>query len=141
MAIKKTHLKAEFNYDFLLFGVSSSIKFFKLAWAINKHLNLQLIRQQDHKIVLKNAREVGFGVYLWQSETGSIELFKNKSLDGGLNYLVSEHSHFDYLIRVDRSLQSFSKEEMIKQLRDVPWIEYIASLEVTNLKSKDNFLS
>ncbi|MEM6525062.1 MAG: IPExxxVDY family protein [Bacteroidota bacterium] len=141
MSIKKTRLNVEFNYDFILFGLSSSVKFFKLAWAINRQLHLQLVRQPDHMITLKNSSEANFGIYTWQSETGVIELFKNKSLDKEGQYLVPEFNHFDYLIRVDSALQSFSKEEILKELRDVPWIEYIAALDVKNLKSKDNFLS
>ncbi len=141
MPLKRTKLDIEFSYEFWLFGLSSSAKFFKLAWAINKHLGLQLIRQKDHKIVNRDSEDSYYGIYNWICETGCIELFKNKSMEGKAGYLIPEFSHFDYFVKIDCSLQSFSREEILKELKDVPWIEYIAGLEVIDLKSIDNYLS
>ena len=139
--MKKTRLDIELTYDFWIFGVSSSIKFFKLAWAINTQLKLRLIRQADHTIQDKKGKKCAFGIYSYKTETGDIELFKNKSLDTEGAYILPEYGHFDYFVKVDSSLQSFSREEILKELRDMKWIEYIAALEVTDLKSKDNFFS
>ncbi|MEM1408010.1 MAG: IPExxxVDY family protein [Bacteroidota bacterium] len=139
--MKKTRLNIEFTYDFWVFGISSSVKFFKLAWAVNKYLGLQLIRESDHLIVSKDAKTAAFGLFRWDTETGSVELFKNKSLDAEGVYILPEFNHFDYLVKADCSLQSFSKEEILKELKDVECIEYIAALEVNDLKSKDNFLT
>lgn len=139
--MKKTRLNIELTYDFWVFGLSSSIKFFKLAWAINNQLKTHLIRKVDHTILDKNGKIVAFGMYSYETETGEIQLFKNGSLDVKGAYILPEYSHFDYIVKVDSSLQSFSKEEILKELRDVTWIEYIAALEVNDLKSKDNFFS
>ena len=139
--MKKTRLNIEFSYDFWLFGVSSSIKFFKLAWAINNKLGIQLVRHSDHLIVNRDSQSVAFGIYKCGEDGCRIELFRNRSLDHDRSFLLPEFNHFDYLIKVDSSLQSFSKEEILKELKDVQWIEYIAALEVNDLKSKDNFLT
>lgn len=141
MAQKKTKLLVDFDYDFTLFGISSSVKFYKLAWAINNQLKVHLVRSEDHVIENRSAGESPFGVYVYYSESLGYRLYKNKSLDGINAYLVPEFTHFDYLLKIEGSPQSFSAEEMIKELREIKWIEYIADLQVNTLKSKDNFLS
>ncbi|TRX62189.1 IPExxxVDY family protein [Fulvivirga sp. M361] len=141
MAQKRTKLVVDFDYDFILFGISSSVKFYKLAWAINNQLDLHLVRDADHIIEDKTACEQPFGMYTFRRESEGYKLYKNRSLSGENVYLLPEFIHFDYLLKTEVSLQSFSAQEMIKELKEIKWIEYIADLQVNTLKSRDNFLS
>ena len=141
MAVKKTKLVVDFNYDFILFGISSSVKFYKLAWAINHQVDLHLIRASDYMLPDKYDSEHPFGLYTFTNRSFEYKLYKNKSLNSENIYLLPEFVHFDYLLKIEGSLQSFSVEEIIKELREIKWIEYIADLQVNTLKSKDNFLS
>jgi len=139
--MKKTRLIVDYDYEFDLLGIISSVKFYKLAWAINNQLDIRLVKDDDHIIELKNNKKVTFGNYSFDSEHSNLRLFKNKAEEGELSYLLPEMTHLDYLMKVDTMSQSFAVEEVIKALREVKWIEYIAALDVDNLKSKDNFLS
>ncbi|MCG8386875.1 MAG: IPExxxVDY family protein [Cytophagales bacterium] len=139
--MKKTKLIIDFEYEFTLFGISSSTKFYKLAWALNNHLNFHLVRSDDYILEDQKAGQHHFGMYTFQEEHGEIDFFKNQCLGPGQAYLLPELIHFDYILKLSGILQSFSKEEMLKELREIKWIEYIADLEVNKLKSKDNFLS
>lgn len=138
--MKKTRLIVDYDYEFHLLGVISSVKFYKLAWAINNQLDIKLIREEDHELSIKN-KTVTFGQYIFETENSIFQLYKNKSESEEIAYLLPELSHFDFVIKLDASSQSFAKEEVLKELREVKWIEYIAPIEVENLKSKDNFLS
>lgn len=139
--MKKTRLIVDYDYEFHLLGVISSIKFYKLAWAINNQLHIRLLKEEDHELNLKNNKKVTFGQYIFETENSIFQLYKNKSESDEIAYLLPEMSHFDYVIKLDANSQSFAKEEVLKELREVKWIEYIAPIEVENLKSKDNFLS
>jgi len=139
--MKKTRLIVDYQYEFDLLGIISSIKFYKLAWAINNKLNIRLVRESEYEVPYKDGSQALFSHYIYSWESGALELFKNKSESSVAGYLVPEMSHIDYILKIDINSQSFAKEEVIKALRDVKWIEYIAALDVDNLKSRDNFLS
>lgn len=139
--MKKTRLIIDHEYEFDLLGVIASVKSYKLAWAINKKLDIRLIKQEDFIIEMKNNGKANFINYLFDPEAGYFHLFKNKSIDGENAHLVPELNHFDYIVKIDQHSQSFAKEEILKELKEVPWIEYIAAIEVEKLKSKDNFLT
>lgn len=139
--MKKTRLIVDYDYEFHLLGVISSIKFYKLAWAINNKLHIRLLKDNDYELNLKNNKKVTFGQYIFETENSIFQLYKNKSESDDIAYLLPEMNHFDYIIKLDANSQSFAKEEVLKELREVKWIEYIASIEVEKLKSKDNFLS
>ncbi|MBL3657966.1 IPExxxVDY family protein [Fulvivirga sediminis] len=139
--MKKTKLFIEHVYDFDLLGVISSVRFYKMAWCINKTLSVRLKKEEDISLEVKNERTSLFGNYIFENESCYLQLYKNKSLDGENAYLIPEMQHYDYLIKSSLEYQSFAAEEIIKALKEVTWIEYIAAIEVNNLKSKDNFLT
>lgn len=140
--MKKRKLDIDFEYDFELLGISSSVKFYKLAWAINQKLNIRLVSMDDYELdSVKGKPKALFGYYSYVKEPLHIELFRNKSSEGQNQYLIPEFMHFDYVLKFTDQLQSFADQEIQKELKEVKWIEYISPLEVNNLKSKDNFLS
>ena len=139
--MKKTRLIIDHVYEFELTGIISSVKFHKMAWILNKTLGLHLIRQEDYFIETRDNQRVGFGNYLYKLENSSFRLYKNKSVEGENRYLIPEYTHFDYIIRNEKQSQSFSNQEIMKVLKEVKWIEYIAAVQVESLKSKDNFLT
>ena len=139
--MKKTKLIVDFEYEFDLYGISSSAKFYKLAWALNNHLNIHLVRSDDYLLEGTSTEQHHFGMYTFTEEHGEIDFFKNRCLGLAQAFLLPELTHFDYILKLSGTLQSFSEEEMLKELREIKWIEYIAAIEVNKLKSKDNFLS
>lgn len=139
--MKKTRLIVEYEYEFDLIGIIASVKFYKLAWAINKKLDIRLVKQPDYTIEMKGSNHPAFSNYLYQLESSCFRLFKNRSVEGENTYLIPELPHFDYVVKIDEQSQSFAKEEILKELKEVQWIEYIAAIEVEKLKSKDNFLT
>lgn len=139
--MKRIKLQIDHEYDFSLIGIIASVKFYKIAWAINNQLIIRLIKQEDYVIETKDGKKAAFGNYSYDLEHSSFQLFKNKSVDGEKAYLLPELIHFDYVFKIDSDSQSFSNEVIVKELKEVKWIEYIAALEIETLKSKDNFLS
>jgi hypothetical protein len=139
--MKKTRLHIEYNYDFELFGITSSIKFFKLAWAINSRLNIRLIKQEDFVLEISNGENINFVNYIFEDNSCVFQMYKNKSPDSETKFLIPELSHYDYVVKINGSFQSFALEEVIKVLREVKYIEYIARIAIDKLKSKDNFLN
>ncbi|MEQ8243300.1 IPExxxVDY family protein [Fulvivirga sp.] len=139
--MKKTKLLIDYEYDFELFGIASSARFFKLAWAINSLLSTRLVKLEDYTIDFEKGESINFINYCHEDESCLIHLFKNKSPDYENKYLLPEMTHFDFILKINGSFQTFAAEEVIKELREVKYIEYIAPIALEKLKSKDNFLN
>lgn len=137
--MKKTRLVLDYEYPFDLLGITSSVKFYKLAWNINGVLKINLIRQEDFLLEFTMGAQQ-FANYSFQEGENLIRLFRNRSMENEKHLIAPELSHFDYLLRIDHDSQSFATKEILKQLKDVKCIEYIGAVDVKRLKSRDNFL-
>ena len=137
--MKKTRLVIEYDYDFALLGITSSVKFYKLAWSVNRALGINLIRVEDYQLALKDETQA-FGCYIFENEEPLIWLFKNRSIENEKTFLAPEVPHFDYLLKIQKESQSFAQKEILKDLKEIKCIEYIGAIEIDTLKSKDNFL-
>ena len=137
--MKKNRLIIQYDYDFHLLGLTSSVKFYKLAWSINKKLGIELIKQEDYVLDLLDDR-VAFELYTVGYPETEFWLYRNRSVSNETRHLIGEFPHFDYIIKIPQESQSFAKKEIIKALREVDLIEYIGALDVETLKSRDNFL-
>ena len=138
--MKKTKLSIEFEYDFQLFGITSSSKFHKLCWSINQTLGIRLVKKEDFEVIQKDHAPSYFIHSNFEDDSCSFSLFKNKSPDNDAHLLIPELPHFDYIIKFNGLFQTFALEELLKQLLEVKYIEYIAEISIDTIKSRDNFL-
>ena len=137
--MKKTRLVIEYDYDFILLGITSSARFYKLAWSVNKAMGINFIRSDDYELPLRDETQV-FGCYTHGDEEPVCWLFKNRSMDNDQHLLAPELAHFDYLLKFPSESQSFAQKEILQQLREVKCIEYIGAINIDSMKSRDNFL-
>lgn len=138
--MKKTKLVVDFEFDFELVGITSSTKFHKLCWSINNGIGLRLKKEEDFTLENVDGREMTFINYSHMDDSCEFILFKNKSPDNDSHLILPEFPHFDYVLKINGRFQTFASEEVIKQLREVKYIEYIAPISIDKLKSKVNFL-
>jgi hypothetical protein len=138
--MKKKRLDVEFSYDFELLGVHSSARGYKLAWEINKALEVELLKKPDLKITDKTG-EYNFSHFAWQATVNTIRLFRNKSneSDASTLLLVPEHPAVDYIVYAQGDEQMKGKR-LHELLRNIPSIEWVAFIPLAALKSKDNFI-
>lgn len=142
--MKKQKLVSDFNYEFELIGITSSVKEYKLAWAINKYLNITLNRKQDHEVMV-NKKIYQFSYYLAKPMPElKLRLFSNRSLLMGdipdVINLVSEFKHFDYILMREGDSQSFSLNSLTDSLKEVNVIEYLSVINSSKLKYKEHFV-
>jgi len=140
MKVKK--LIVDYEYDFELYGISTTIKDYKLAWLVNKHLNLSLVRAEDYVVDL-NKEEYEIINYTQISDNGEIRLFKNKAViqdRKAQTYLVSEMKHFDYFIMVSGIIHTFTSDDFLQELRGIDGLQLINQIDIDKLKSRDYFL-
>ena len=137
--MKRNRLVVEYTYSFDLIGITTSIKFYKLAWLLNNALGVDFVKEKDYILELKNKPNT-FELYSFPESEPLLTLYRNKSVSTDAGYLLPEFTHFDYILKIPAESQTFALKEIEEVLRDINMIEYIAALNVDTLKSRDNFL-
>ena len=138
--MKKRRLEIEYNYDFELLGVASSARSYKLAWEINRALDVSLVKKEDLRMSTKEG-DFYFAFYSHQSAVNTVNLFRNRSNESDIKgiYLVPEHPHLDFILYA-KGNEEVKGVRLLELLREIPSIELVAFLPLAALKSKDNFI-
>lgn len=141
--MKKRKLEAEFDYNFLLFGVISALKEYKLAWHLNNTFELQLNKAHDIAIDFLKSQNLIISNYLYETEHSTFRLLKNKSADvfeDNLAFLIPELKRFDYLILIQGFDDTFNTGDIKKLLSSIPKVQYVQNFQIDDLKSRENLI-
>lgn len=138
--MKKQRLFVDYEFDFVVFGVVSTFKDYKLAWNLNKSLGISLAREKDllikfvdHTLIITN--------FKFNTENSLIRLLKNRSNESNL-FLVPEMITMDFFITVtgDAGYLNRNSASFFDILRKVNGVDYVIKVEIEKIKSKENFL-
>lgn len=141
--MKKTKLFVEPIFDFELLGLVSPVKDYKMAWLINRELDLNLIKSDDIQIEFLSAPQLEISQYLLSLPHGFIQLLKNKALNTSqqLAYLIPELRNLDYFLLVQDQTQQTNISTFMDQLAKNPYIQSVVRLDISKIKSKENLLT
>jgi hypothetical protein len=137
--MKKNRLEIEYSYDFELLGLTTSSKSYKLAWELNRMLNIRMIKKPDLVIQLRT-QQLSYSVHAHESPVNTVRLFRNKSneTDHSRNLLVPEYPHGDFILMFQGEAEHSNRLHNL--LRNISSIELVAFIPLDALKSKDNFI-
>jgi len=141
--LKKTKLKIEYDYNFQLYGIVTKAREYKLAWSINKGLNINLVKQEDILIPMANQGDLTITNLLFETENSTLRLIGNRSVglsDGGKANLIPELSNFTHFFVVRDEGDNFSSQELIRLLKEISIIDYVTLIETEKLKNRDNLI-
>ncbi len=137
--MSKLVLDLDFDFDFSLFGISSHVSNYRLAWGINKLLEIDLERVDDVDLSFDSNQKGNFSLYKFDDEE-SYTVFHLLSNRCDIGYLIPELKQIDYFVQYwgpmsDKELSSFKDA-----LREIPSV--LASIEINpmELKSRNNLL-
>lgn len=141
--MKKTKLFVEPTFDFELLGLVSPVKDYKMAWLINRDLDLDLVRSDDIQIEFLSSLRLEISQYFLSLPHGYIQLLKNKALNTSqqLAYLIPELRNLDYFLLVQDQTQQISITTFVDHLTKNPFIQSVVRLDVSKIKSKENLLT
>lgn len=139
--MKKTKLLIDYEFDFTLIAVLSNAREYKLAWSINKHLHIRLVKENDLHFNFLNQQNLIVSNYKFATEHTTFRLLKNKSVQEGSNaFLIPELRGFDYLIMIQGVGDFFESINVDQALREIPLVQYISKVNINQLKSKENLI-
>lgn len=162
----KHTLEIEYDYDFVLIGISSHEKDYRFCWALNNKLKLELSKKESLEIKgRKQATPSYFSFFTFDdqdqyteysvlanfSESKSLAestentLFgpagKSRQDDQSENeFLVPEHKQMNYFFVVRGEMDDDEVEEMIQQIREIDIVLTAIRIDPKNLKSKQNLI-
>ncbi|MFN3998376.1 IPExxxVDY family protein [Algoriphagus sp.] len=141
--MKKTKLFVEPIFDFELLGLVSPVKDYKMAWLINRELNLDLVKSEDIQIEFLSSPRLEISQYLLSLPHGFIQLLKNKALNTSqqLAYLIPELRNLDYFLLVQDQTQQTSITTFVEHLAKNAYIQSVVRLDISKIKSKENLLT
>lgn len=140
MAIQRYKLEVDYEYDFILVGISSHEKPHRVAWGLNYSLELDLARTESYLISLKKAEpESEFIRFTWNHPDfeATYTLLSNKGTHG---LLVPEQNQADYFLIAHGPFTAEDELDIISRLRTVGFILMAYRIDPQVLKSKQNLI-
>ncbi|GAB3535330.1 hypothetical protein GCM10027443_24190 [Pontibacter brevis] len=141
--MKTLHLDIAYEYDFDLYGLVSTVKEYKLAWALNKLLGFRLVKQKDLCYDLVDQERIIISNYEYLTDYSIIRLLKNRAVGAApakKPYLLPEIKEYDYVLQINGPLQQLYPQEFIQKLLRIPLVQYVKQFDPLTLKLKDNLI-
>lgn len=126
------------SYDFILLGICSHAKDYKLCWSLNNSFNFKLEKEESDLEVIVGKEKHAFSQYHFSDDEShaTYSLLANKTNTG---YLVPEQKQTDYFLMVRDSFDD-NPDDMLTQLRSLDVVLTAFNVDVDSLKSKSNLL-
>lgn len=159
----KLDLDFDLEMDFILIGISSSLRDYRLCHFINKQTGLHFVYGKespiDHKGNPKNKKKEELDFHIIHERTKNnvnVEhhyqmyrdccdrfdyeyyLINNRSVENGI--LIPEASHFDYFIIIKHYIDEEDLEALLNNLKAINNIMLVKEIDPTTLKSKENLI-
>jgi len=138
--LNKFKLEVEYDYDFVLIGICCHEKDYRICWALNSKLGLELSKAPDFEIKDKKYKDPSrYSLFEYIKEEQYIEFYviANKSQQV---LLIPEHKQADYFLLIKGIVTTGQKETIIKDIREIPMILTAFDIDPNELKSKQNLL-
>lgn len=140
MAKKQTHtLEFVPDYDFIVIGIYSAYRDYRVCFELNRVLNFNLVRQDDLEVPLEKKGSTGLFAWFFQFNDDEEEIYlaANKGING---YLIPELRQTDYFLVIKNPSRYTTVDDLNRKLRFVAIINSTAELDLSTLKSAANFL-
>ncbi|WP_276498141.1 IPExxxVDY family protein [Pontibacter litorisediminis] len=141
--MKTHHLQIEYDYSFDLYGLVTSVKDYKLAWALNRLLNLHLTRQKDLCYELLGRDRLLIANYRHVAEHSEVRLFRNRALGSPTlkkAFLLPDVKEYDYVLQITGAMQQLHPQELARKLMRTPLVQYVKQFDPLTLKFKENLI-
>lgn len=160
MGRHKLLLDDDIKEEFSLVAIHCSEEAYKMAYLINSHLGLRLLRENVDLDYSNDGLEVTFPLFHFkdnvQYTTYHLVSNKCKSLQanvlssGGLfeddtektmtTYLLPEYRKVDFFLKVFSEFSTIPLRKIISDINEIKQVISAYSLEIVNIKSKNNLI-
>lgn len=160
MPSHKLVLDEVFDETYKLIAIHCSVEEYKLAFLLNKHLNLRLSRlHKDFDFQIEGLR-ILFALYAFEdqlkyctyylvsniskieykSTADSNSLFGEKELTFKKSYLLPEFNKVDFFLKIEEEIEGVSEKLLLEKIKEIPQVSLAYSIEYDQIKSKENLI-
>lgn len=161
MLAHKLVLDAVVDQPFKLVAIHCSVEEYKLAFLLNKHLDLRLSRaRNDVDLYIRSVRAV-FALYKYRDQqkycdyylisnkckgqstrttAGFGSLFGEEEMASETTYLLPEFNKVDFFLKIEEESEFVSEALLLDRIKEIPQIATAYSIETNKIKSKDNLI-
>lgn len=126
---KVDHLNLDFEEEFNLFGISTGLADYRLAWEINNKFELQLLKSEEVLEIFDKKTKDEHNFYLYHYNDEDVQniyyLIKNKQLN---TVLIPEKTNIDYFFLI-RDSGFFESDQTIAKLREIKGVSAVFNFE------------
>lgn len=138
--MKKITLTDYIDFEFALIGICSQEDDFKMAFGLNKSLELDFERVKDIELIAgKQKNQINFSCFYYQDPESELEyyLITNRAATG---ILIPEHKQIDYLLRIVGENELYDDEAILDKIREMPQVMTTILMDAKSIKSIENIL-
>ena len=139
----KNRLDVSYDFAFHLVALNTNVKEYKLAWVLNRDLQINLSKMDNISIGFSGGKSLSISNFIYEREYQTFRLLKNRSesFDDQYNaYLLPEMKNFDYFLMVADDSTTFDINPFISTIKQIPFVQFAVLVDTASLKSKDNLI-
>ncbi|AXT52063.1 IPExxxVDY family protein [Aquimarina sp. BL5] len=162
MAIQRLVLDTIMDDDYDLIAIHCSLASYRLAFGLNKYVDLRLFRKKQDIKFEYDTHSASFPLFQYhdhfqyntysllgnkfrtkiESETAAVQgLFAAEEEDNYVTkYLIPELKNVDYFLKIEAETSQFSSKSLTSKLLTIPQIITAYVVDYTQLKSKNNLI-
>lgn len=136
----KKVLKVSYDYNLILIGIVTTLSDYRFCWFLNKHSGFDFIKSDDLILENPNGSDSFYTRYESESQPGEPHyiLIANK---GNPTHFLPEKKELDFLLVVkDAQQKNDFQTKLISKIRSTELIDAVLGIELSTLKSRDNFI-
>ena len=133
-------LHVDFDYDFKLISIVSSLRDYRLCWQINRTLRLDLSKKNDLEVTdVKKRQQAHFSLFSHEDEINFLQYFFIGNKASGA-YFIPELKQVDYLLMIRGDAADTEKQDILQQLKNLRGMEAVFETDAETLRSKQNLI-
>lgn len=139
MAKYKLDIEEE-NDDFLIIGICSHIKDYRITWLINQQLNLELVRSETDLVNWTSAKSKrqSYARFQYHDEQLEADYYLISNNAGNIK-LLPDQKMFDFFLMIKNN-NELSLPNLVKELMAIPEILTAYAIDSKQIKHKDNII-
>lgn len=138
--MSRYRLDVDFDFDFPLIGISSSLKDYRLCWQINRALNIELCRQKDLLVSNEKKRqEAYFNLFQFEDAIDFLRYFLIANKSAG-SLFIPELKQADFFMMLRGDAAKETALVVMEKLKSLPGIEAVFETNPAKLCSRQNLI-
>ena len=155
MIIRKLIFPEQESVQYYLFAIHSVLIDYRLAFFLNKHLNIELKRTSKDLDI--SGQDGFYSIFEYEDQDNLLNwnlisncsnrnikneikeslLFKNTEIDQKKHKLMNELSQVDFFLKIEYHTCSINLKKIIKSINEIPNIMSVYNLNLKNIKNKE----